>query len=73
MKDFILALLFSAFILFGASGCPHAQAKEYTLSWIHDGDTITVKMGDKRIKVRLYGKTCRRHPPRHTRQVFCSG
>ncbi len=55
MRDFILALLFSAFILFGASGCPSAQSQEYTLSWIHDGDTITVKRGDKRVKVRLYG------------------
>ncbi len=56
MKDFIQALLFSiCFLYIVGSGAPSAQAQEYTLSWIHDGDTVTVKRGDKRVKVRLYG------------------
>ncbi len=55
VKVFIQALFFSTFIFYASGFYAPAQAKEYTLVWIHDGDTITVKRGDKRIKVRLYG------------------
>jgi endonuclease YncB( thermonuclease family) len=65
MESFELfkTIMLSLGIMFGTVSAPHAAEKlpdqwQGKVSYVHDGDTITVSRGKDAVRVRLYGVDC---------------